>query len=119
MASPFVHLELNTTDSAAAKKFYGEMFGWTFNDVNMDGGMVYSLFKPDSGPGGGLFSIPDAPIAWLAYIEVESIHAATEKAKAIGAMALTGVQEVPGMGWMSVLKDPQGASIALWQPKKA
>ena len=70
MANPFVHLEFSTSDLGAAKKFYGDMFGWTFTDMDMGGGMIYSLFKPDDGPGGGMMANPGAPIAWTAYVDV-------------------------------------------------
>src|ERR1700733_8426128 len=38
----FCWIELGTTDVAAAKKFYGGLFGWTITDVPM-GGMTYGL----------------------------------------------------------------------------
>ena len=59
MANPFVHLELNTPDLTAAKKFYGALFGWTFQDMDMGPGGIYSTFKPDTGPGGGMMSMAE------------------------------------------------------------
>jgi predicted enzyme related to lactoylglutathione lyase len=119
MAHPFCHLELNTGDLAAAKSFYGEMFGWTFNDVQMGPDMVYSLFKPETGPGGGMMSMPNIPTAWLAYVAVDEINDATHKAVSLGAKVVNGPIEVPGQGWMTVLIDPTGAPIALWEAKTA
>lgn len=119
MANPFVHLELNTPDLAAAKEFYGKLFNWTFEDNDMGGGMVYSTFKPESGPGGGIFSVPDAPVNWLPYVGVEDVKAATEKATSLGAKLIRDCHEVPGIGWFSILVDPTGATIALWQAKAA
>jgi predicted enzyme related to lactoylglutathione lyase len=117
MANPFVHLELSTPDLAKAKEFYAKLFNWTFNDHDMGGGMVYSMFKPDDGPGGGMFSMPDAPSGWLAYVGVDDIKTATAKATSLGATVRRGPMEVPGQGWMTILSDPTGAAIALWQPK--
>jgi uncharacterized protein len=119
MSNPFVHLELCTTDPAAAKTFYSGLFGWSFQDMDMGGGMIYSTFKPESGPGGGLFSMPGMPTAWLAYVGVEDINAATEKAKSLGATIYREPQEIPNVGWFTVLGDPTGATIALFQPKTA
>jgi uncharacterized protein len=83
----------------------------------MGDGMVYSMFKPDDGPGGGMFTMPDVPPHWLAYVGVEEINAATTKATGLGATIVRGPMEVPGHGWMTILTDPTGAHIALWQPK--
>jgi uncharacterized protein len=118
MANPFVHLELCTPDTAKAKEFYSGLFGWSFTDNDMGGGMIYSTFKPDSGPGGGLFSMPGVPTFWLAYVGVEDINAATEKAKSLGAKIHKGPQEIPNIGWLTILVDPTGATIAMFQPKQ-
>ncbi len=117
MSNPFVHLELCTSDTAKAKAFYSGLFGWEFTDNDMGGGMIYSTFKPSSGPGGGLYSMPNMPTFWLAYVGVEEINAATDKAKSLGATIHKGPMEIPGIGWMTILADPTGATIALFQPK--
>jgi predicted enzyme related to lactoylglutathione lyase len=115
MPSPFVHLELTTPDVPAAKTFYSSLFNWSFDDMPMGPGMTYSTFKTDSGPAGGMFTMPGAPTMWLPYVGVEEINAATEKATSLGAKIIRGPQEVPGHGWMTILTDPTGAAIALWQ----
>jgi uncharacterized protein len=117
MANPFVHLELATSDTSKAKEFYTKLFGWTFTDNDMGSGMIYSTFKPDSGPGGGLYSMPGSPTGWLAYVGVDEINAATKKATSLGAKITLGPQEIPNIGWMTILTDPTGATIALFQPK--
>jgi hypothetical protein len=117
MSNPFVHLELSTSDTAAAKAFYSGLFGWSFTDNDMGGGMIYSTFHPSSGPGGGMFSMPGMPTVWLAYVGVEEINAATEKAKSLGATIHKGPLEIPNIGWFTILADPTGATIALFQPK--
>lgn len=116
MANPFVHLELNTPDVAKAKAFYGGMFGWNFQDNHMGQAGVYSTFKPDSGPGGGMAALP-GPHGWRAYVGVDDIKSATEKARSLGASVTLDSQEIPNVGWMSVLTDPTGCEIALFQPK--
>ena len=117
MANPFVHMELTTPDVAKSKAFYYKMFNWIFEDNQMGPDMVYSTFKTDSGPGGGMFTMPGAPTFWLPYVGVEEINAATEKAKSLGATVHKGPQEIPTVGWFSILVDPTGATIALFQPK--
>jgi hypothetical protein len=118
MSNPFVHLELNTPDFAKAKAFYGAMFGWEFQDNDMGEAGVYSTFKPSSGPGGGMFSMPGGPHGWRAYVGVDDIKAATEKARSLGANVTLDSHEIPYVGWMSILNDPTGCEIALFQPSQ-
>lgn len=117
MANPFVHLELNTPELAKAKSFYGEMFGWQFQDIDMGPAGVYSTFKPSSGPGGGMCTMAGGFNGWLAYIGVEDIDAATEKARSLGANVFVDSQEIPEVGWFSVLADPTGCTVAIFEPK--
>ncbi len=118
MANAFVHVELNTTDVQKAKAFYGKLFDWQLEDVPM-GDSAYTMIKVGSGTGGGMMKhpVPGAPSAWLAYVLVDDIHAATAKAKSLGAKIMRDVTEVTGMGWLSILIDPTGAALGLWQPK--
>jgi uncharacterized protein len=117
MANPFVHLELSTSDTKKAKDFYAGLFGWTYTDNDMGNNMIYTTFKPDSGPAGGLYSMPGAPTAWLPYVGVDDINVATEKAKSLGATIQKGPMEIPNVGWATIMTDPTGAAIALFQPK--
>ena len=51
MANPFVHLELNTPDLAKAKEFYGTLFGWKFDDMDMGAPAgIYSTLSQRSDP---------------------------------------------------------------------
>jgi len=121
MGNPFVHVELNTTDLAKAKTFYNQLFDWQLEDVEMGPTGQYTMIKPGAGTGGGMLRHPNpsGPSAWLAYVEVDDIAAATRKAKSLGAQIMKDVTEVPGAGWMSILVDPTGAELALWKPKPA
>src|SRR5271166_3573297 len=116
MANPFVHVELNTTDVNKAKDFYGKLFDWNLEDVPMPNG-TYTMIKPGKGTGGGLMKhpVPGAPSSWLAYVEVPDIKAATHHAKTLGAHVMKDVTEVMGMGWLSIIIDPTGAALGLWQ----
>lgn len=119
MPNPFVHVELNTTDAAKAKAFYGQLFAWKLEDVPMGPGGTYTMINVGEGTGGGLMKnpMPGAPSSWLAYVLVDDVRAATDKAKALGATIARDVTEVPGAGWMSVIVDPTGAALGLWKPK--
>ena len=119
MANAFVHVELSTTDVGKAKDFYGKLFQWTLEDVPMDGGS-YTLIKVGEGTGGGIMQqmVPGAPSAWLAYVEVDDIAAATKQAKDLGATVMRDVTEVMGAGWLSIIVDPTGAVLGLWKAVK-
>jgi uncharacterized protein len=120
VGNPFVHVELNSNDPAKAKEFYGELFQWELEDIPM-GDDTYTLIKVGNGTGGGMMRnmIPGAPSFWLAYVDGDDIHAATEKARSLGAKVMKDVTEVMGMGWLSILTDPTGATLGLWQTKKS
>ena len=118
MANPFVHVELNTTDLSKAKDFYGKLFDWKLEDVPM-GNDIYTMIKVGEGTGGGMMKhpMPGAPSTWLAYVLVDDIAAATQKAKSLGATVIKDVTEVMGAGWFSIILDPTGAALGLWKPK--
>lgn len=63
--------------------------------------------------------VPLCPIGiTLAYVEVDDIGAATRKAETLGAKTMKDSVEVPGMGWFSIITDPTGAMLGLWQTKR-
>jgi len=119
MANNFVHVELNTTDVSKAKSFYGSLFDWKLEDVEMGPGSTYTIIKVGQGTGGGMMQqmIPGAGSSWLAYVLVDDIAASTAKAKSLGAKVMRDVTEVMGMGWLSIITDPTGAPLGLWQTK--
>ena len=119
MANPFVHVELQTNDVAQAKQFYSKLFGWKLEDVPMPGGGSYTLIDVGGGTGGGMMQspMPGVPPHWLAYVGVDDVQASTKKAKELGAKVLVEATEVGSYGTMSVVTDPTGAALAMWQPK--
>jgi predicted enzyme related to lactoylglutathione lyase len=119
MANPFVHMELASTDVAKAKSFYQALFGWKLSDVDMGPGATYTMIDVGEGTGGGMMKQmqPGAPSAWLPYVLVDDLRASTEKAKANGATVMRDITEVMGMGAFSIITDPTGAALGLWQPK--
>ena len=119
MANPFVYTELNASDVPRSKTFYSKLFDWKLEDVP-GMGMDYTFIKNGDSPIGGMMKhpMPGAPSMWLPYVGVDDIKAATAKAKSLGAEIIVDVREVMGHGQMSILRDPTGAAIALWQAKK-
>lgn len=118
MGNPFVHVELNTTDVEKAKSFYGNLFDWKL-EVAFEG--AYTMIRVGEGTGGGLMKhpMPGAPSTWLAYVHVDDLAAATAKAKSLGATIIKDKTDVADYGSLSIIADPTGAVLGLWQPKKA
>ena len=116
MGNPFCHVELHTQDPESAKKFYLDLFDWKLEDHQV-GEETYTMIEVGEGTGGGLMQhpMPGAPSYWLAYILVDDVAASTEKAKGLGATVVQERMEVPGYGWLSVIADPAGATIGLWE----
>jgi uncharacterized protein len=117
VANPFVHLELASNDVGKAKKFYGSLFEWKLEDMPMGPEGTYTMVKPGEGPGGGMMRqlMPGAPSAWLPYVQVADVAASTKKARDLGATVMKDKTEIPGMGWFSIITDPTGAVIGLFQ----
>ncbi len=120
MPNPFIHVELATKNVPKAKAFYVKLFKWKLKDLPMPTpGGDYTMIDVGDGTGGGIMQqmMPGAGSAWMAYVLVKDIDASTKKAKKLGAKICKGVTEVEGMGWLSIIVDPTGAMLGLWEPK--
>ncbi len=112
-----IFVELVTPDLAAAKKFYGELFGWTFRDIRA-GGTTYAEASLDGHQVAGLVQ-KDAPgqthrpPAWLTFIATRNVDAAKKTALQKGAKMLFGPHNIPNRGREAVFADPQGAIFAV------
>ena len=118
MPNPFVHVELRTNDLAKAREFYAKLFDWKLEDAPMPGGGgTYTMIQVGQGTGGGMMTnmVPGAPSHWQAYVGVDDVAAATRKAQSLGAKILMDVTKVGDFGLMSLITDPTGANLALWQ----
>jgi predicted enzyme related to lactoylglutathione lyase len=117
--------ELMTTDMAAAEAFYKPVVGWTTTPFG-DLGMPYSMWtRPDGVPAGGVMNLPDelitrkVPPHWMMYIGVDKLEAAAAHATRLGGGTLSPVIDVPDVGRMQALKDPQGAAFSIYEPASA
>ncbi len=119
MGNPFVHVELMSTNVGKAKTFYGKLFDWKLEDMDM-GDMTYTMIKVGEGTGGGLMKnpMPNSGSMWVAYVNVDDLKAATAKAKSLVATVIKDQVEVMGAGSFSIITDPTGAMLGLWEPKE-
>src|SRR5262249_31493639 len=112
MANPFVHMELMASDVGKAKAFYGQLFDWKLEDVDM-GDMTYTMIRVGEGTGGGLLHnpMPNPTSQWLAYVDVADVEAATRKAKSLGAKGMKEGAESKGAGKFSIISEPPGTLL--------
>jgi uncharacterized protein len=107
--------ELQTSDVDAARRFYGDQFGWG-SDEFMDMGEMgqYRFFDRQGTRIGALFDPKNGQHPhWRFYIRVPSIAAAKRTAEAKGGTVHMGPHQVPTGDWIIVGSDPQGAEFAL------
>jgi predicted enzyme related to lactoylglutathione lyase len=116
----FVWDELGTTDVDGAQRFYGEVFGWTTSDMGPEYG-GYSIFQRGETRVGGLMTLPDdsMPAHWQPYVAVDDADRTTAKAKELGGSALMEPMDVPNVGRIAVVRDPQGAVFGIIKPEPA
>jgi uncharacterized protein len=114
--------ELLTSDSAAAFRFYSELFGWKIlEEMDMGPGGKYRIFGVGEKRLGGMMTAPKGqptPPMWIYYAETKDLDAALKRATAKGAKVMNGPMDVPGGGKIAQLMDPQGAAFALHQSAK-
>jgi uncharacterized protein len=113
-------IDIGTPDPAAAAEFYGAIFGWAVNmDPRPDAG-GYGMFRigDKSVAGVGPQQNPDLPPFWTVYVTVADADATTAKAAEAGATVLAGPMDVFDAGRMSVLQDPVGSFVSIWQPNQ-
>ena len=107
--------ELSTSDPAAARRFYGEQFGWVTDDFMDMGEMGDYRFIDHRGTRLGALCgvMPGQPPKWRFYFRVPSIKAAKQAAEQHGGQVHMGPHQVPTGDWIIIGSDPQGAEFAL------
>ena len=107
--------ELNTSDPIAARRFYGEQFGWESAEFMDMGEMGEYRFLDHNGTRIGALCgvMPGGQPKWRYYFRVPSIGAAKQAAEAAGGAVLMGPHQVPTGDYIIIGSDPQGAEFAL------
>jgi hypothetical protein len=113
----FTWSELMTPDVDKAVAFYREIFGWTSENVDM-GQMVYTLLSLDGRGIAGAMNPPmeGIPPNWGVYFHVDDVDGTVATAKKSGGNALYDPMDVPNVGRMAALTDPQGAMFSVMLP---
>jgi uncharacterized protein len=117
-AGVFVWDELVTSDVDGAQRFYEAVFGWTTSDMGPDYG-GYRVFNVGDTGIAGVMERPHASIPphWQPYVAVDDPDATTKKATELGGSMLMEPMDVPKVGRIAVLSDPQGATFGIIRPQ--
>jgi len=120
----FCWTDMGTTDVDAAKRFYGQVLGWSFNDVPMGEGQAYSMAQIRGKQVGAMYPQQPQmrqqgiPPHWLSYVSVKSADESAAKVEGLGGNVVQPAFDVMDVGRMALIQDPTGAMLALWEPKK-
>lgn len=115
-AGRFTWFEQLSKDPSAAARFYGETLSWKTENVPM-GGSSYTMLKVGDEGVGGLSNLPqglDTP-HWISYVSVEDVTTTARRVVANGGKALMDAFDIPGVGKMQPVADPQGAAFFLFR----
>jgi len=113
--------ELMARDVKAAKKFYADAIGWTYDGMPMPDGQIYWVAKVGDQPVAGIFDISGPGYqgvsdGWMPYLAVDDVDARAKKAVAAGARIVKPAFDVPGVGRIVILMEPGGAGVGWITP---
>ena len=116
MKNSFCWLQLQTPNSEEMKTFYASLFDWKLTE-SPDKDYSYTHIDTGEGPGGGIMSGKQgAPSHWMPYVQVADLAHYTKKAEQLGAKVIAPATQINNGGSFSVIQDPSGALIGLYQP---
>jgi hypothetical protein len=113
----FVWIDLYTPDPSVARRFYGELFGWTFVELG-DPATPYTLAYLDGEQVAGIVTRPGTQpegrkSRWVAYLSVPDVAQAADRVTQQGGKVLVSGRPVPDRGMMAVLADPDDAPFGV------
>ena len=117
MASTICHFEIPVDDVAAARKFYGELFGWSITPAPEQGGEYLFIRTSEQADalGGGILKRVEDGHGLTIYVNVASLDDSVKKLEELGGTVLVAKTAVPKLGWLVTARDPQGNTIGLFQ----
>ena len=112
----FVWHENNSTDAKKAQDFYTQLLGWDI-EVFKPGEMDYGMIKAGGQTHGGFGTAQGgAPSHWIGHVLVEDLDETLRRIEAAGGKIVAGPMDIPDVGRMAIITDPQGAVLSAFQP---
>jgi uncharacterized protein len=115
----FLWHELLTSDMKAAEQFYKPVVGWTTTPFEGNPEPYDMWTRPDGAPMGGVMRLPkgmNVPPHWGMYVGVPKLEEAVAAVEKLGGSWMSPVIDVPTVGRMRTMKDPQGAMFSIYEP---
>jgi uncharacterized protein len=114
------HVELLTGDRDAAKRFYGAVFGWRFEDIpDADYTMITTSEDGIQSGLGGLAQVtgagPPSQHGIVPYIRPDDFKKTLAAIQEAGGEVLIPKTDVMGFGWFAHFRDPDGNVVGLWE----
>ena len=104
-------------DRDAALRFYGAVFGWSFENHLQRGDRAYDLARLDGRVVAAIGSGPsDTTATWTTYIGVDDVEAAVAHVEAASGTVVAPPLRAGNAGRLALVTDPTGANLALWEP---
>jgi len=110
--------DLWTSDVPAARRFYGELFGWEATEPDEEFGGYFTFTRGDVPVAGAMGDMPDAPAnnSWKVYFATDDIDTTLASAEGAGGQVVFPPMPVGDLGIQALVTDPNGAGFGLWQP---
>jgi predicted enzyme related to lactoylglutathione lyase len=113
--------ELSTKDLEKAKRFYTELFGWSYDAQDMGAMGQYLMIRVGERNVGGIMQqhgdMTALPSHWMSYVSVADVDAAANAARANGGTVAHGPTDIPDVGRFAVIVDADGAVISAFKSK--
>lgn len=118
----WIWTELMTSDVETAKAFYADVFGWTYETAEMPGGMDYTVVAGGDNGLAGIMGRPDnvpdeVPNYWGIYFGVDDVDKAVARAKELGGTEAYPPMDIPTVGRMAGILDPQAGMFSVMTPE--
>ena len=126
-----VHFEIHAANLDQAQKFYGDVFGWKITDLGSQMGNYRMVSTGEDAAGAawpginggitprrGAAPLDGQPVnAFVCTLSIDNLDSYIDKVKTAGGSIALDKMQVPGVGWLVYVKDPEGNLFGMLQPE--
>ena len=118
--------DLLTNNPAASQRFYGELFGWTFESIgessNLRSNSAYTLIRHNGRLIGGMVDTQalngrDDISQWVVLMAVEDLDARTRAVTKNGGEVVAPPTDLQARGRLALVRDAEGALLGLLETR--